>query len=125
MHCKRCMEGSHHLCQNGKGTMVGHHGGFADQVRCHWSSAILLPVGIDIQKAGPLLFGGITDFLVRVKPTDKVGVIGIGGLGHIALKFLIKWGCEVISFGERKSKIPYCIEGLTIQKKMSSFLIII
>jgi len=108
MHCKQCMEGSHHLCQTAEGTIVGRHGGFADKVRCHWSSAILLPEGIDIKKAGPLLCGGITVFnpiiLAGVKPTDKVGVIGIGGLGHMALKFLNKWGCEVVAFSSNPDK---------------------
>jgi uncharacterized zinc-type alcohol dehydrogenase-like protein len=49
-----------------------------------------------MDKAGPLLCGGITVFnpiiLAGVKATDKVGVIGIGGLGHMSLKFLNKWG---------------------------------
>ncbi len=108
MHCKQCMEGSHHLCQTAEGTIVGRHGGFADYVRCHWSWAILLPDGIDVKKAGPLLCGGITVFnpiiLAGVKPTDKVGVIGIGGLGHMALKFLNKWGCEVVAFSSTPDK---------------------
>lgn len=108
MHCKQCMEGSHHLCKTGESTIVGRHGGFADYVRCHWSTAILLPEGIDVQKAGPLLCGGITVFspiiLAGVKPTDKVGVIGIGGLGHMALKFLNKWGCEVVAFSSNPDK---------------------
>ncbi len=108
MHCKQCMQGNHHLCQNGEMTIVGRHGGFADYVRCHWSWAIVLPEGIDVQKAGPLLCGGITVFnpiiLAGVKPTDKVGVIEIGGLGHMALKFLNKWGCEVIAFSSNPDK---------------------
>lgn len=108
MHCQQCMDGSHHLCGSLEGTIVGRHGGFADRVRCHWSWAILLPKGIDAQKAGPLLCGGITVFnpiiLAGVKPTDKVGVIGIGGLGHMALKFLNKWGCEVIAFSSNPDK---------------------
>lgn len=108
MHCKQCMEGSHHLCETVEGTIVGRHGGFADYVRCHWSWAILLPEGIDAKKAGPLLCGGITVFnpimLAGVKPTDKVGVIGIGGLGHMALKFLNKWGCEVVAFSSNPDK---------------------
>ncbi len=83
MHCKQCMDGSHHLCGSLEGTIVGRHGGFADFVRCHWSWAISLPEGIDLQKAGPLLCGGITVFnpiiIAGIKPTDKVGVIGIGG----------------------------------------------
>ena len=108
MHCEQCMSGNHHLCSKGEGTIVGRHGGFADTVRCHWSCSILLPDGIDVQKAGPLLCGGITVFnpiiLAGVKPTDKVGVIGIGGLGHMALKFLNKWGCEVVAFSSNPDK---------------------
>ncbi|MGB5361333.1 MAG: zinc-binding dehydrogenase, partial [Eudoraea sp.] len=64
--------------------------------------------GIDLKKAGPLLCGGITVFnpilLADVKATDRVGVIGIGGLGHMALKFLNKWGCEVVAFSSNPDK---------------------
>ena len=108
MHCDNCMSGSHHLCNTVEGTIVGRHGGFADYVRSHWSWAVPLPEGIDLAKAGPLFCGGITVFnpiiLAGVKPTDKVGVIGIGGLGHMALKFLNKWGCEVVAFSSSTSK---------------------
>ena len=108
MHCEQCMEGSHHLCQNLESTIVGRHGGFADHVRGHWSWAVPLPKDIELKKAGPLLCGGITVFnpiiLAGVKPTDSVGVIGIGGLGHMALKFLNKWGCEVIAFSSSTDK---------------------
>lgn len=108
MHCNQCMDGSHHLCGSAEATIVGRHGGFADYVRSHWSWAIPLPDGIDMAKAGPLFCGGITVFnpiiLAGVKPTDKVGVIGIGGLGHMALKFLSAWGCEVIAFSSNPDK---------------------
>jgi uncharacterized zinc-type alcohol dehydrogenase-like protein len=108
MSCQECMDGSHHLCSNSEATIVGRHGGFADYVRGHWSWAIPLPKAIDMSKAGPLLCGGITVFnpiiLAGVKPTDKVGVIGIGGLGHMALKFLKHWGCEVVAFSSNPDK---------------------
>lgn len=108
MHCHECMDGSHHLCGTVEQTIVGRHGGFADYVRGHWSWAILLPEKIDMSKAGPLLCGGITVFnpivLSGVKPTDKVGVIGIGGLGHLALKFLKHWGCEIVAFSSHANK---------------------
>jgi uncharacterized zinc-type alcohol dehydrogenase-like protein len=45
----------------------------------------------------PILIAG-------VKPTDKVGVIGIGGLGHLAIKFLKYWGCEVVAFSSNPDK---------------------
>ncbi len=108
MSCQQCMDGSHHLCAGNEATIVGRHGGFADYVRGHWSWAIPLPDEIDMSKAGPLLCGGITVFnpiiLSGVKPTDIVGVIGIGGLGHMALKFLKHWGCEVIAFSSNPDK---------------------
>ncbi|MFT5170325.1 MAG: putative zinc-type alcohol dehydrogenase-like protein [Candidatus Marinamargulisbacteria bacterium] len=108
MSCQECMGGNHHLCGKSESTIVGRHGGFSDYVRGHWSWAIPLPKEIDLSKAGPLLCGGITVFnpiiLSGVKPIDSVGVIGIGGLGHMALKFLKHWGCEVIAFSSNPAK---------------------
>ena len=108
MSCQECMEGEHHLCSHNEATIVERHGGFADYVRGHWSYAIPLPKEIDMSKAGPLLCGGLTVFnpiiIAGVKPTDKVGVIGIGGLGHMALKFLKHWGCEVVAFSSNPDK---------------------
>ncbi|MBF0289599.1 MAG: NAD(P)-dependent alcohol dehydrogenase [SAR324 cluster bacterium] len=108
MHCDECMSGSHHLCDTMEQTIVGRFGGFADLVRCHWGWATPLPKSLDINKAGPLFCGGITVFnpivKSKVQPTDRVGVIGIGGLGHMALQFLNKWGCEVTAFSSSPGK---------------------
>lgn len=108
MHCNQCMDGKQHLCGSAEGTIVGRHGGFADAVRGHWSWVTPLPKGLDIAKAGPLFCGGITVFnpiiLSGVQPTDKVGVIGVGGLGHMAIKFLKAWGCEVTAFSSNLKK---------------------
>lgn len=108
MVCSECMGGDHNLCSNNQATIVGRHGGFADYVRGHWSWAIPIPEGMDMQKVGPLFCGGITVFnpilISGVLPTDSVGVIGIGGLGHMALKFLKHWGCEVIAFSSNPAK---------------------
>lgn len=108
MACRACLSGNHNLCANAEQTIVGRHGGFADRVRCHWSWAIPIPDGVDAAKAGPLFCGGITVFgpiaHFGVKPTDRVGVVGIGGLGHLALQFLDKWGCHVTAFTSSDSK---------------------
>lgn len=107
-HCQACLSGYQINCPKLVGTIVGRHGGFADRVRCNWDWAIKLPDELDLSKAGPLFCGGITVFnpLVQldIKPTDKVGVIGIGGLGHLALQFADKWGCEVTAFTSDLSK---------------------
>ena len=108
LHCRQCMSGDHNLCPSGEGVIVGRHGGFADRVRCQAAHAIPIPAGVDPMTAGPLFCGGITVFnpIVQfgVRPTDRVGVIGIGGLGHLALQFLSKWGCEVTAFTSSDSK---------------------
>lgn len=108
MHCPQCMAGYHNLCNSGEQTIVGRHGGFADRVRCHWSWAIRLPAKLAHDSAGPLFCGGITVFnpIVEcgVRPTDRVGVVGIGGLGHMAIKFLNRWGCEVTAFTSSEAK---------------------
>lgn len=108
MHCPRCLSGDHNLCGEAESTILGRHGGFSDRVRCHWSWAIPLPSALDSASAGPLFCGGITVFnpIVQcdVKPTDRVGVIGIGGLGHLALQFLSAWGCHVTAFTSTDAK---------------------
>ncbi|MBO6513719.1 MAG: NAD(P)-dependent alcohol dehydrogenase [Phycisphaerales bacterium] len=108
MHCTQCMKGDHNLCSTAEQTIVGRHGGFADRVRVNGTWAIPIPDSVDPVSAGPLFCGGITVFnpLVQlgIKPTDRVGVIGIGGLGHMALMFLNKWGCEVTAFTSSDSK---------------------
>jgi uncharacterized zinc-type alcohol dehydrogenase-like protein len=111
--CRQCLTGNHNLCSDHEETIVGRHGGFADRVRCDKIWATPLPQGIDPQKAGPLFCGGLTVFnpLIQfaVLPTDRVGVIGIGGLGHLALQFLNKWGCEVTAFTSSESKAEEAI----------------
>ncbi|MGB5062611.1 MAG: NAD(P)-dependent alcohol dehydrogenase [Candidatus Competibacter sp.] len=108
MTCDQCMSGNHNLCASNEQTMIGRFGGFADKVRCNAEWAALLPPDLDAKKAGPLFCGGITVFnpIVQfdVKPTDRVGVVGIGGLGHLAVQFLNKWGCEVTAFTSSDSK---------------------
>jgi uncharacterized zinc-type alcohol dehydrogenase-like protein len=108
MHCHECMTGQNNLCSAVLPTMIGHQGGFADKIRAHWAWAIPLPDTLDISSAGPLLCGGITVFsplyTFGIKPTDRVGVVGIGGLGHMALKFANAWGCEVTAFTSSESK---------------------
>jgi alcohol/geraniol dehydrogenase (NADP+) len=114
MTCPSCLSGDHNLCANAQGTIVNRHGGFADKVRAHAASVVALPENIDAHSAGPLFCGGITVFnpLVQfgVKPTDRVAVIGIGGLGHMALQFLNAWGCQVTAFTSSDAKKKEALE---------------
>ncbi len=100
--CRQCVAGDHHLCDSSEQTIVKRAGGFANYVRCKSVWAIPLPESLDPATSGPLFCGGITVFnplyISGVKATDRVGVIGIGGLGHLAVQFLNKWGCHVTAF---------------------------
>lgn len=106
--CFSCDTGDHNLCSSAQPTIAGRHGGFAEFVQANEKSVVAIPQGIDLKSAGPLFCGGITVFnpLVQfnIKPTDKVAVIGIGGLGHLGLQFLNAWGCEVTAFTSSESK---------------------
>jgi uncharacterized zinc-type alcohol dehydrogenase-like protein len=106
--CAECLSGRQHLCANGQGTIVGRYGGFADRLRVQWPWARPLPEALDHAKTGPLLCAGVTVFTpfldYDVSPTARVGIIGIGGLGHLALQFASQWGCEVHAFTTSDSK---------------------
>ncbi|WP_455426739.1 NAD(P)-dependent alcohol dehydrogenase [Dryocola sp. LX212] len=107
-HCDACISGNQVNCQEGSVPTIMNRGGFADKIRANWQWAIPLPESIDIESAGPLLCGGITVFkpllMHHVTATSRVGVIGIGGLGHIAIKLLHAMGCEVTAFSSNPSK---------------------
>lgn len=122
-HCHSCKTGDQNLCGQAQPTIAGHHGGFAEKVRAQATSVVAIPEGIDLASAGPLLCGGITVFnpIVQfdVKSTDKVAVIGIGGLGHLALQFLNAWGCEVTAFTSSESKRTEAL-GLGAHKTLNS-----
>ena len=108
MHCHQCLGGDHNLCLAAEGTITHQRGGFADRVRCHWGWASKIPEGLDPSACGPLLCGGVTVFnpLVQnhVSPTAKVAIVGIGGLGHMAIMFANAWGCEVTAISRSRSK---------------------
>lgn len=112
--CMTCLEGDHNLCSSAQGTLIGRHGGFADKVRAQATSVVALPDALSSEKAGPLFCGGVTVYNPMVqfdlKPTAKVAVIGIGGLGHMALKFLNAWGCEVTAFTSSEAKRTEALE---------------
>jgi alcohol/geraniol dehydrogenase (NADP+) len=106
MHCHQCMSGHHHLCPQVQPTIVCHRGGFATHIRAHWAWAFPIPDKLNFAEAGPLLCGGITVFAplsLYAKPTDRVGIIGIGGLGHMAVKFAAAYGCDVTAFTSNES----------------------
>lgn len=107
--CAACRSQREHLCTGGKvRTCVGRPGGFAERVRADARFCFELPAELEAATAAPLLCAGLTVFspLERLGagPETRVGVIGLGGLGHLAVRFASALGAAVIAFDPDPSK---------------------
>jgi alcohol/geraniol dehydrogenase (NADP+) len=105
--CELCTAGEENLCARSEATCVDHHGGFADRTRVDGRFAFPIPEGLASADAAPLLCAGVTVYSPLaswVKPSMRVGVVGIGGLGHLALQFARAMGCEVTAISSSPDK---------------------
>jgi alcohol/geraniol dehydrogenase (NADP+) len=109
-HCEWCLQGEENLCPDLQGTCVHRNGGYADRVRINARFVFLIPDGLESERAAPLLCGGITVYnpirSLGVNPASRVGIVGIGGLGHLAVQFAHVFGAEVTAFSTSPAKEP-------------------
>lgn len=120
MECESCTHGEEHHCETTG--MVGTYGapeksspsgitqgGYANNIVVTEHFAIKIPENIDLKYAAPLLCAGITTYSpmikVKIKNGDKIGIVGIGGLGHLAIKLAVSKGAEVYAFTTSPSKV--------------------
>ncbi|KAF7546263.1 hypothetical protein G7Z17_g8569 [Cylindrodendrum hubeiense] len=109
-HCKACLTGRQHHCANSTsfGTADHDQGCFGTGVAWDVSTIAKIPDDIPSEFAGPLMCGGATvwgplhDYGLRAG--DRVGIIGVGGLGHMAIQFAAKIGMEAVVFSRTDSK---------------------
>jgi uncharacterized zinc-type alcohol dehydrogenase-like protein len=106
--CHWCLRGEPELCVNQEETCIGRAGGFATHIKVQSEFAIPIPDGLDPIHAAPLLCGGLAVFTplinYKIGQGHRVGVVGIGGLGHLALQFLKALGAEPIAFSHSPNK---------------------
>lgn len=106
--CEWCSQGMENLCLSAEATCVHRHGGYADRVKANARFVFPIPEGLDSENAAPLLCGGITVYNPMrshgVNPSTRLGVIGIGGLGHLAIQFARVFGAEVTAFSTSPAK---------------------
>jgi alcohol/geraniol dehydrogenase (NADP+) len=106
--CEWCMRGMENLCPASEATCVHRNGGYADRVRANARFVIPMPDALKSENAAPLLCGGITVYNPMrthgVNPSSRVGVVGIGGLGHIAIQFARVFGAHVTAFSSSAGK---------------------
>jgi len=109
-HCKQCLRGAETFCAERK--MYGEadldQGSMGSHAVWDEDYVFKVPDTIALDHAAPLMCGGATVFNALqfhgVKSTDVVGVIGVGGLGHLAIQFASAMGCEVVVFSGTDSK---------------------
>ena len=106
--CEWCTRGMENLCPLLEGTCLHRHGGYAERVRANHRFVIPIPEGLASEQAAPLLCGGITVYnplrTHGVNPSSRVGIVGIGGLGHMAIQFARVFGAEVTAFSTSTGK---------------------
>jgi uncharacterized zinc-type alcohol dehydrogenase-like protein len=106
--CEWCRQGDEHLCAQAQPTCVGRNGGYADAIRVNSRFAIPVPQNMESENVAPLLCGGITVYAPMrnhgVRPSSRVGVVGIGGLGHMGIQFAKAFGAEVTALSTSKDK---------------------
>jgi len=100
--CEWCTRGMENLCPAAEATCVHRHGGYADRVRANARFVIPIPDAMESEYAAPLLCGGITVYspmrTYGINPSSRIGVVGVGGLGHLAIQFARVFGAEVTAF---------------------------
>ena len=115
--CHSCSQGLEQYCDKGCTFTYNSmdidgksqtYGGYSTQVVVDESFVLKIPENLPLDKAAPLLCAGITTYSPlrqwKVKKGDKVGVVGLGGLGHMAVKLAVAMGAEVtvISRSDKK-----------------------
>ncbi|WP_247423540.1 NAD(P)-dependent alcohol dehydrogenase [Ralstonia pseudosolanacearum] len=116
-HCQPCLKGWEQDCAEGATFTYGStdrhdgtvtHGGYSDSIVVRDTFVLSIPHGLDPAGAAPLLCAGITTWSPlhrwEVGPGSKVAVIGLGGLGHMALKLAKALGADVTLFTRSSGK---------------------
>ena len=120
--CANCKEGSEQFCENHlvvtyngteKDEKTPTFGGYSSQIVVDENYMLKIPDGLPLANVAPLLCAGITTYAplrrFKVGPGQRVGVVGLGGLGHLAVKLASSMGAEVTVFSTSPTKEPDAI----------------
>ncbi len=106
--CDACRRGLFINCANGKVTGISHDGGYAEYVVVPVESVARIPEGLSAADAGPLLCAGVTTYnSLRnsgARPGQTVAVLGIGGLGHLAVQYAARMGFRTVAISRGADK---------------------
>jgi len=109
-HCAACRRGEFILCANGLIPGISYDGGYADYMIAPFDALASVPDDLDSAEAAPLLCAGITTFNALrhsgAGAGDLVAVLGVGGLGHLAIQFAAKMGFDTVAVARGTDKAP-------------------
>lgn len=112
--CRDCLKGQENLCDDNKALILDGYGGFADFVQLDARWAFPLPDALATELAGLLLCAGVTVYAslrdAGMGSGQRIGVVGIGGLGHLAVQFASKLGNRVTAFTTSSDKAGFARE---------------
>jgi alcohol dehydrogenase len=106
--CEWCLRGKKELCQNPQSTGVNMSGSHAEYMLAYADATMLIPDALSYEQAAPIFCAGYTVWsglrLADPKPHERVAVVGIGGLGHLALQYAKAAGFTTIAVTKSKDK---------------------
>ncbi|MER8071654.1 alcohol dehydrogenase catalytic domain-containing protein [Streptomyces sp. NPDC094034] len=113
-HCVPCRQGDFIVCENLKVPGWTYDGGFAESVIAPADALARIPDGLAATDAGPMACAGVTTFngLRRssARPGDRVAVLGIGGLGHLGVRYAVAMGFETVAIARGAAKEDFARE---------------
>lgn len=106
--CEQCRRGKFVLCERGQIAGISYDGGYAEYMVAPEEAVALVPGELSAVEAAPLLCAGITTFnALRNSPAragDTVGILGVGGLGHLGVQYAAKMGFRTVAIARGKDK---------------------
>ena len=107
-HCDRCRRGDFVTCREARVPGIAYDGGYAEYMIAPVQALALIPDELSAVEAGPLLCAGITTYNALrhggARAGDVVAILGIGGLGHLAVQFAVRMGFRTVAIARGTDK---------------------
>lgn len=112
--CRYCIDGRETLCEAQGNSGYSLDGAFAEYAVASASYVVAVPDGVSAMDAAPLSCAGLTTYkalkVAHIEPTDRVGIFGIGGLGHLAVQYARIMGGTVVAVDIEEPKLELAKE---------------
>ncbi|GAB1545393.1 alcohol dehydrogenase catalytic domain-containing protein [Scytonema sp. NUACC21] len=123
-HCRYCVRGETTLCPEQQTTGINLNGGYAEYIKAPARDVTVIPDAISFEEAAPLFCAGITVFTpfnyTNFQPGQRVAVLGVGGLGHLALQFAHALGAHTVAVSRGADKLKLAKEKLGADEVIDS-----